>query len=218
MIRNDGVTSTLADWLMQLGGISADRLRMIPQPGTASLADCIQINESESGGLFELIDGVLVEKAVSYEASVVALTVARLLGIFVSTHKLGLVSGADGFFRLSSSTRGPDVAFLSAARLPDGRFPRQLYPEVAPNLAVEVLSPGNTPAEMARKRLEYFQNGVQLVWIVDCVHRSVAVFTSPTDHRVLGDADTIDGGSVLPGFSATVASFFSDLDIQVRKS
>lgn len=71
---------------------------------------------------------------------------------------------------------------------------------------------------MARKRLEYFQNGVQLVWIVDCVHRSVAVFTSPADHRVLGDADTIDGGSVLPGFYATVASFFSDLDIPVGRT
>jgi Uma2 family endonuclease len=73
--------------------------------------------------------------------------------------------------------------------------------------------PGNTKAEMTRKRLEYFHSGVELLWIVDCVHRSVAVYTSPSDVVVLGEQETIDGGELLPGFKSPVADFFTDLDI-----
>jgi Uma2 family endonuclease len=60
-----------------------------------------------------------------------------------------------------TTTRGPDVAFIEKNRLPGGGFPRQAYPALAPNLVGEVLSPGNTKAEMARKRLEYFHAGVE---------------------------------------------------------
>jgi hypothetical protein len=66
---------------------------------------------------------------------------------------------------------------------------------------------------MARKRLEYFLSAVELIWIVDCDHRSVAVYTSPTDLKILGEHDMIDGSKVLPGFSSPVCDFFTDLDI-----
>jgi len=213
MNTNSGVAETLTDYLTQLGGISADRVRMSPPPGTATFADCIAANESGSRGLCELVDGTLVEKAVSFEASVVAIAISAILSQFVSRHRLGLISGADGFFRLPTSTRGPDVAFLSRDRLPQGTFPREVYPSIAPNLVVEVLSPGNTKAEMARKRLEYFLSGVELMWIVDCSHRTVAVCTSLTDTFVLGENDVIDASNVLPGFTASVRDFFADLDI-----
>ena len=78
---------------------------------------------------------------------------------------------------------------------------------------VEVLSPGNTKAEMSRKRVEYFHSGTRLVWMVDCVNRSVAVYTSPSAVRILNEEATIDGGEVLPGFSSPVADFFADLDL-----
>lgn len=213
MKTNSGVASTLADYLTQLGGISADRIRLSPSPGSATFADCVAANEAEPRSLCELVDGVLVEKAVSYEASIVAICIARILGNFVASRRLGLISGADGFFRLPSSTRGPDVAFVSRDRLPNGTFPRDPYPAIVPNLVVEVLSPGNTRAEMARKRLEYFLSGVELVWIVDCVNRSVAVYTSQSELRVLGETETIDANTVLAGFSSPVADFFRDLDI-----
>ncbi len=213
MNTNSGVAETLTDYLTQLGGISSDRVRLSPPPGTATFADCIAANESGSRGLCELVDGTLVEKAVSFEASVVAIAISAILSQFVSRHRLGLISGADGFFRLPTSTRGPDVAFLSRDRLPQGTFPRDVYPSIVPNFVVEVLSPGNTKAEMTRKRLEYFLNGVELVWIVDCTHRTVAVYTSPSDMKVLGDIDVINAGDVLTGFSSPVADFFKDLDI-----
>ncbi|MDZ4848777.1 MAG: Uma2 family endonuclease [Pirellulaceae bacterium] len=215
MSVNLAVAITLEDYIAQIGGVPAYRICMNPPPGTATPEDCIAVNESRESGLYELVDGTLVEKAMSYEASVVAATILFLLKQFVSTRRSGLVSGANGFFRLMSSTRGPDVAFVSLDRLPGGVFPTQPYPALAPNLVVEVLSPGNTKAEMTRKRLEYFHNGVQLVWIVDCENRSVAVYTSPSDFTVLGEQDAIDGGHVLHGFTVSVADFFTDLDIGI---
>jgi Uma2 family endonuclease len=207
------VTSTMADRLNELGGIAADRVRLTPAPGTATVEDLIRVN-SHSKPLCELIDQTLVEKMIGYEASVVAATIARILGNFVIRGRLGLVSGADGMFQLLvSSVRGPDVAFVSRERLPDGRFPAEAYPSMPPDLAVDVLSPGNTKGEMSRKRIEYFHSGVRLVWMVDCVERSVAVYTSPNSVRILTEEETIDGGDVLPGFSHPVAEFFADLDL-----
>jgi Uma2 family endonuclease len=116
-------------------------------------------------------------------------------------------------FQLLSSVRGPDVAFVSRERLPGRSFPKDAYPAIQPNLVVEVLSPGNTKGEMARKRLEYFHSGVQVVWIVDCLNRSVAVYTSPSKFRIYSEEEVIDGGEALSGFTASVADFFRDLDI-----
>ncbi len=211
-MANAAVTSNLAERLIELGGISPDRVRLMPAPGTATIEDLIHAN-THTSPLCELVDHTLTEKAMGFESSVVALIIARILGTFIAPRKLGALSGPDGMFRLiESSVRGPDVAFLSRARFPGGRFPTEAYPSLAPDLAVEVLSPSNTKAEMSRKRIEYFHSGVQLVWIVDCVDRSVAVYTSPDSVRVLTEEQTINGGTVLPGFEANVADFFADLD------
>ncbi|MCY2981426.1 MAG: Uma2 family endonuclease [Planctomycetota bacterium] len=213
MSPNGALATTLEDRLVELGGIAASRVRLDPTPGQATLEDLLAANESREGGLVELVDGSLVEKAMGYEASVVAMAIAHILRHFVSKNRLGLVSGADGFFRLLSTTRGPDVAFVSLDRLPGGSFPTQNYPQLVPNLVVEVLSPGNTKAEMARKRLEYFHSGVQIVWMVDCKHRTIAIYTSPSNVRVVGEREFIDGGNAIQGFTSPVADFFVDLDI-----
>jgi len=213
MSSNASVATTLQDRLTDLGGIDPSRVLLTPAPSQATLADLISVNNCANHGLCELVDGTLVEKAMGYEASVVAATILFILKQFVSRFRLGLISGADGFFKLQSSTRGPDVAFVARDRLPGGVFPTQVYPELTPNLVVEVLSPGNTKAEMARKRLEYFHAGVQVIWMVDCENRSVAVFTSITDVRIFGETEEVNGGKAIPGFTSPVADFFVDLDI-----
>lgn len=206
------VTDSLAERLQELGGIIADRVRSLPAPGTATLDDLVHAND-HSKPLCELIDNTLVEKAVGFEASVVAVTISELLRSFVVSRRLGIVSGAEGMFRLlASSVRGPDFAFLSRERFPGGQFPQEAYPSLAPDLAVEVLSPGNTKSEMMRKRIEYIHSGVRLVWIIDCRSRSVAVYTSPVGVTVLDEEATITGGDVIPGFECLVADFFADLD------
>ena len=77
------------------------------------------------------------------------------------------------------------------------------------DLAVEVLSESNTRAEMQRKLAEYFSAGTRLVWYLDPPNRAMAIYTSPSDSRMLGYDAVLDGGSVLPGLALPVASIFS---------
>ena len=100
---------------------------------------------------------------------------------FLDQHDLGEVSGADGMSRLIQDTvRGPDVAFVSWARSPDG-IPSTPVPDLVPDFVIEMLGTGDTAGEMARKRREYCHAGVRRVWMVDPRGRTAAVFRSPED-------------------------------------
>src|SRR5262249_41032220 len=81
-------------------------------------------------------------------------------------------------------------------------------PAVVPDLAVEVLSESNTRAEMARKREEYFRAGVQLVWEVDPDVRTVTIYSAPNSFAGLDESQTLDGGTVLPGFTLPIRRWF----------
>jgi len=78
----------------------------------------------------------------------------------------------------------------------------------APDLAVEVLSDGQTFSEMTRKALDYIAGGAQMVWLVDPEPRRMVLFTPPNQVRILGPDETIDGGELLPGFACSVSEFF----------
>src|ERR1700675_2673491 len=141
---------TLADLLEHLGGISPKRVRFRPAPGTATEKDVLAIHDRE-GRLYELVDGVLVEKAMGFGESLLACALIEVLRGFVRPRNLGLVTGEAGMMRLMAGlVRIPDVAFISWGRLPNRRVPTEPIPDLAPDLAVEVLSVGNTPGEMAR--------------------------------------------------------------------
>lgn len=202
---------TLADVVDDLGGIPLDRILFHPPPGTATEQDVA--DPQASSRLCELVEGVLVEKAMGYLESILAVAIARHLANFAVPRKLGFVSGPDGIMRLFPGlVRIPDVAFASRDRFPQGRLPVEPIPDLAPDLAVEVVSSSNTPAEMARKRREYFEAGVRLVWIVDPMRRTIVVFSSPQESVERGVDDSLDGGDVLPGFSLAVAELFAELD------
>jgi Uma2 family endonuclease len=109
--------------------------------------------------------------------------------------------------------RMPDVTFVLGSRLPNRQVQLdQPFADLAPDLAVEVISPSNTPSEVAAKRQEYFQHGTSLVWVIDPRARTVEVFTGPTASTLLQQTDTLDGGAVLPGFSLPLAQLFAELD------
>jgi len=203
---------TLADLLDRLGGIPLNRIRFHPYPGTATVQDVIDMEQRE-GKLFELVEGVLLEKAVGFIQSGLAGFLLGVLNAFVIPRNLGIVTGADGTVELMAGlVRIPDVAFTNWDRLPGRRYPTAPVPRLAPNLAVEVLSQSNTPAEMAVKRKDYFSAGVELVWEIDARARTVAVYTSVTHVTTLSPSDTLDGGLVLPGFTLPLEKLFAELD------
>ena len=203
---------TLGDLLARLGGVPAQRVRFYPLPGQATEADVVAI-EAHEDRLCELIDGVLVEKPMGYRESLLAVAIAAALRAFVVPHKLGLVTGEAGMVKLSPGlVRIPDVAYVSRQRLPGGRVPSEPIPRLVPDLAIEVLSESNTAAEMARKRREYFEAGVRLVWLVDLDARTVTVFTGPDESSTLDQNQVLDGGDVLPGFTLPLAGLFAELD------
>jgi Uma2 family endonuclease len=203
---------TLADQLERLGNIPPERIRWQPYPGTATIEDMLEFRR-RTGRSCELIDGILVEKAMGWEESILAALLIGYLNQFAVPKKLGKVSAPDGPYRLSSRlVRYPDVAFIKRDRLPRAKSPKKSVCEVVPNLAVEVLSKGNTVGELERKRREYFKAGVDLVWIVDPVARTVRVYTGPRAFTILAEGDTLDGGKVLPGFSLSVRQWFADAD------
>jgi Uma2 family endonuclease len=205
---------TLADLLEYLGGIAPQRVRFRPAPGTATEEDVLKIHAREDR-LYELIDGVLVEKAAGFRESYLAVALASILWNFVRPRNLGIVTGEAGMMRLAFGlVRIPDVAFISWQRLSGRRIPTEPIPALAPDLAVEILSPSNTPGEMARKRQEYFAAGVQVVWQVDPNTRTVEVYTTPDQSTVLRDTQTLEGGTAVPGFVLPLHELFAELDRQ----
>lgn len=203
---------TIADLLDRLGGVSAARVRYYPLPGSATEQDVVDI-EARENRLFELVDGTLVEKGMGYLESVLAMEIGALLRNFVRPRKLGLVATADGMMRiLPGQVRIPDVSFTSRDRLPGGAVPTTPIPEMSPDLAVEILSDGNTTQEMDRKRREYFESGTRLVWMVDPRSRTVAAYSAPEAFTTHDATQTLEGGDVLPGFSMSLADLFALLD------
>jgi Uma2 family endonuclease len=200
---------TAADLLERLGGIAPERLRLRPAPGTATEKDLLDIHRRERR-LYELVDGVLVEKAMGFPESTVALWLGFLLENFLHHNDLGIVGGEAGTLRLMAGlVRIPDLCFVSWDRLPGHKVPSKPLLDVAPDLAVEVLSPGNTKKEMNRKIREYFLAGVRQVWLVDPRKRSIHVYTAPDEVLRLKEDQVLDGGDVLPGLRLPLRDVFA---------
>lgn len=196
---------TLADLLARLGGVPASRVRYQPPVGTATEADLLAANDRpDRTAICELVDGVLVEKPVGKnEGKLTAYLIMRLMN-FVEEHRLGEISTPDGPFRLAQGlVRLPDIAFVAVDRDPANSIYQQ-----PPDLAVEILSESNRSGEMRRKLREYFESGVKLYWVVDPKKSTVTVYEGPKTSRTLRSGDTLDGGTVLPGFTMPLGEIF----------
>jgi Uma2 family endonuclease len=169
-----------------------------------------------SESLYEIVNGERVENP---PMGVLAGTLATLLAGFINAHALPRRLGAavvEVLFHLKEErpSRRPDVAFVaqerwsSVAALQEdpAEFP---FP---PSLAIEVVSPSNTAKEVEEKILEYFDAGVALVWIIHPMPRRIYVHRSVADVDVLGAADDLDGGTVIPGFRLKISDLFDAVD------
>jgi Uma2 family endonuclease len=206
-------TLTLQDLVDRLGGIPLSRILAEPAPGTATEADLIRVNDTKMH-ICELVDGVLVEKAMGLRESLLAGALISLLREFIKPRRLGIVTGEGGMITLMTGlVRTPDVAFIPWKRLPGGRIPDEPMPQVAPELAIEVLSEGNTKPEMERKREEYSRAGVDFVWEVDPRKQSVTVFERGRKRPVHYDrSQTIEAGKTLKGFRLVLPELFGELE------
>jgi Uma2 family endonuclease len=198
-------TSALAELLHRAGDVPGERIVFDPVPGTATVADVIPLCDGESKRLCELVDGVLVEKAVGQRKSRIAMWLGWLMRKFLDEHNPGDLTGEGEPFQLSGDVvRFPDVGFVSRERIPKDADPSAPVPDWAPNLAIEVLGKSNTRDEMKRKLKKYFDAGVKLVWYVDPDQRCIEVFAGVDEKLTLRDSVVLTGGTVLPGFEVSV--------------
>ena len=203
----DWTAVTLAE---RLGPIPLYRVCMNPAPGAGTESDVL-LFEHRDDRLFELSNGMLVEKSTGFYESYLAGVLLRLIGNFVVVKKLGIVAGADGLIRLSPGLiRIPDVAFYSFQRLPHGKIPSSPIADLVPDLAIEILSPSNTREEMNQKLHDYFDHGVRLVWYVQPADRTVTVFEHPESASTLTEDDLLTGGVVLSGFQLLIRELFCE--------
>ena len=158
---------TAQDLTDRFGPISLRRICVDSWPGTATEEDFLTLI-NRKGKLYELVDGIIVEKPMGLPEAFLAGVILKLLCAWVDPRKLGFVFPGDGMMRLAPGVvRYPGVSFIRASRFPGGRVQLIQVPDLVPDLAVEVLSPSNTVREMESKRRDYFTNGTQLVWQVD---------------------------------------------------
>lgn len=145
----------------------------------------------------------------AYESYLAVQLVAQLVN-FLKANPLGIALDSDGMMQLfHDQVCIPDASFVSWERLDDSGFPDNPVPKMAPDLAAEIISRGNTQEEMDRKLREYFIAGVRLVWYFHPKKKTVDVYTSLKKKDTLSKIDTLDGGEVLPGFAIPLQGFYS---------
>lgn len=173
-----------------------------------------QSAQSANGKQLELLEGVIEESPLTGEEhGVIVSELTMLIGIRAQMNNLGRVTAAGTGYLLHADSRNgdtvlaPDVGFISHKR---AVALSKKYADVAPDLAVEVVSPSEPYAKIARKVGLYLRYGTCLVWVVDPESQTIAVHTAK-DTRTLGVTDTLDGGDVLPGFSLPVRYIFASV-------
>ena len=162
---------------------------------------------------YELVDGQLVERHMSQLSNWVAGRLHRFVDIFVDEHRLGWTwASAQGYVCFPDSPRKlrfPDVSYVSKKRLPEGPT-SEGYIDIAPDLAVEVVSPNDLSYEVERKVVEYLDAGVTLVWVIDPEARTVRIHRRDGSIGWLREDGELSGEGVLPGFRCRVTTIFPE--------
>jgi Uma2 family endonuclease len=164
-----------------------------------------------SDARFELDQGVLQHMSPSgARSSMVSSNIGYELRHYVQTHRLGAVIFSEAGFVLEhdpDTVVAPDVAFVRRDRMPD-LIPERGFFLLAPDLAVEVISPTDEPGDMRRKQAIYDRVAIPMVWWIDPLRRTAAVHVSGEPVRHLTESEILDGERVVPGFSIPLATIF----------
>lgn len=191
-----------AHTMMETGGAERNESRQITGEELARMGDL---------GPCELVDGRIVPMSpTNWRHGDHVSLITTALRTFVDEHKLGKVlSGEVGIYtrRDPDRVRGADVAFVSTERM--AKVASESFLDVAPELAVEVISPGNTWQEMRQKIDEYFAIGVERIWIVEPARRQVLVYRAPNEMSAIDEADRLEGEGLLRGFCLSLSELFA---------
>jgi Uma2 family endonuclease len=157
---------------------------------------------------YEIVAGQPEEKTMggARHSGVGARLTARLV-IHVEAHQLGGVYGPDATFQIGENQRIPDVAFVAAPRFPVEGEPEGIWP-MAPDLAVEIISPYDLYEKVISKVEEYLANGVRQVWLISPEHKTLTIYHTPTHTTILTEADDLVSEELLTGFRCRVADLF----------
>jgi Uma2 family endonuclease len=188
---------------------------LVPAIATKTWTDEAFMALPDDGHHYEIINGELIAMGNSGALhGYVCSTLMILLGGYVRQHNLGAMLDSSTAFKMKNGNkRSPDIAFFAKERLQGIAVLPSGYLEGAPDLAVEVLSPGNTVEEIDDKLTEYFENGSRLVWVINPTQHYVLVYRSAQEpDRLLKEKDSLDGEEVIPGFTLAIADLFQKLD------
>ncbi|MEX0715939.1 MAG: Uma2 family endonuclease [Planctomycetaceae bacterium] len=204
--------ANIAELQERLGGIPPERIRLHPPPGTATERDVVRVHDLE-GRTCELIDGVLVYRAGTLLRGLCQTELVCRIMDFPHVHDLGIEVLSNGpFYVAADRILAADVAFISWDRIPGRRIPREPVARIVPDLTIEILTEGNTIAEMERKLRDYFEAGVRLVWLIDPPTRTATIHTAPNHCESIPPNGSIDGGDVLPGFTLSLRELFDNAE------
>ena len=162
----------------------------------------------DDGLRHELIKGELLTMSPACEEhGEVAMNLSILLGQYIKAHKLGRVCAAETGFKLETdpdTVLAPDIAFIRRERM---GIASKSFRQGAPDLVVEVTSPGDRKRKVQEKAHLWLSLGAKVVWIINPKSRSVEVYQDD-EHRVLASSDLLSADDVVPGFQITVSSIF----------
>ena len=172
----------------------------------------------DPGHRYELVDGELVDMDGAPRHGRLTLWIGGLFMAHIEETGLSLDVGVATGFQMSPFTlRFPDVHITAWARMAAYDEAAGGFPAFAPDVAIEVVSPSNTPAELRRKTAEYFANRARAVWIVDPEPRTVIIRRPGQREQVYGVGDVLSGEPEIPGFACPVADIFAVLDAFERR-
>jgi Uma2 family endonuclease len=179
---------------------------MTSPPGLLTADELLQLHIPDKR--VELVRGVLVvREPPGGRHGRIAMNLGVELANYVRSRDLGVVYAAETGFTLTrhpDTVRAPDVAFVRSDRL---RSPEPIgFPNLAPDLVVEVLSPGDRPGEILAKVADWLSAGTRLVWVIDPERRLARVYRQDGSERIVAGDERLDGEDVVPGFSSLLGA------------
>ncbi len=172
------------------------------QSPTMTMAEFLE-NDLEG---YEYVKGELVPMAAAAIVhGEIGVNIIIPLGSYIRENKLGRLYTIETTFQLDDRVVKPDVAFVSTNRLSEDKYKGM---PVAPDLAIEIVSPTDKQYDVTEKAFAYLKSGTRLVWVIEPVAKTVMVYRSETDFTLLSCEDTLTGEDVVEGFTCPVAQLF----------